>query len=148
MDGLFFVDSNLLLYRRDRGETTKQPLAAAWLAALWQTRRGRLSVQVLEEFYHVATHRLRPGLPPAEAQEEVRELFTWQPLPITPPLITTAWAIEGRYGFSFWDSLIVAAAQRTGCLYLLTEDLQGDQELDGVRVLNPFDHPPEAFGLR
>ncbi len=148
MDGLFFVDSNLLLYRRDAGEPDKQPRAAAWLAALWQTRRGRLSVQVVEEFYHVATRRLRPGLPPAEAQEEVRELFTWQPLPITPSLITAAWAVEGRYGFSFWDSLIVAATQRTGCRYLLTEDLQADQELDGVRVINPFDHPPEAFGLR
>ncbi|RMF83822.1 MAG: PIN domain-containing protein [Nitrospirae bacterium] len=147
MAALFFVDSNLLLYRRDASEPAKQPLAATWLEALWRTRRGRISLQVLEEFYFVATHRLRPGLPREEARQEVRELVTWRPLPITASLVAAAWVVEERYRFSFWDSLIIAAARESGCRYLLTEDLQGGQEVDGVQVVDPFQCPPEVFGL-
>jgi len=148
MTDLFFVDSNLLLYRRDASEPGKQPQAAGWLEVLWQKRLGRLSIQVLEEFYEVVTRRLSPGLAPAEAQQEVRELFAWQPLPITADLVAAAWLVEERYRLSFWDSLIVAAGQITGCRYLLTEDLNDGQEIDGLRVVNPFDHAPDGFGLR
>ncbi len=57
-------------------------------------------------------------------------------------LIEDAWAVEDRYGFSFWDAMIVAAARRLGCATLLTEDLQDGQELGGVVVRSPFTHHP------
>lgn len=142
MTDLVFVDSNVLVYRRDASEEAKQPRAARWVEHLWRTRTGRLSLQVLQEFYQVVTRRLDPGLPVAEARREVRELSTWRPVPTDVELVSGAWEIEDRYGLSFWDALIVSAAQRAGCRRLLTEDLQTGQDLDGVLVVNPFETPP------
>lgn len=113
-------------------------VAEAWLTHLWRTRSGRLSSQVLQEFYVNVTGKLKPGLGIREARMEVRDLTAWRPVLIDMNLVDLAWGIQDRYGFSFWDSLIVAAAKEAGCAYLLTEDLQHDQDLDGVRVLNPF----------
>jgi predicted nucleic acid-binding protein len=145
MTDRFFVDTNLLVYRRDASQPIKQPLAARWLAALWTARAGRLSTQVLNEYYQVVTHRLRPGIPAEEAQQEVREFFAWKPVPITRAVIEQAWVVEQRWGLSYWDSLIVGAAREAGCHYLLTEDLQAGQELDGLTVVNPFMRGPNEF---
>jgi len=139
-----FVDSNVLVYRRDSTEPKKQPAAERWIRFLWETHAGRLSVQVLEEFYQVVTRRLKPGLPSAVARKEIRDLLAWDPVPLAPPVIENAWSVEDRFGLSWWDSLIVSAAQLAQCTCLLTEDLQDGQDLGGVRVVNPFLHPPEA----
>ena len=138
-----FVDSNVLVYSRDASEPEKQPAARAWLRALWESRRGRVSVQVLEEFYVTVTRKLDPGLEAPEARSDVRALGAWDPLAIDHSLLDAAWDLEDRYGFSFWDALIVAAARRLGCGTLLTEDLQDGQDLDGVRVWSPFLHAPD-----
>jgi predicted nucleic acid-binding protein len=53
-------------------------------------------------------------------------------------ILERGWKIQDRYHLSFWDSLIVAAAKSAGCRYLLTEDLQANQDLDGVMVVSPF----------
>lgn len=142
MTDLVFVDSNVLVYRRDASEVAKQPQAAAWIEHLWRTRSGRLSIQVLQEYYQVVTRRLKPGLSPSEARQEVRELMTWRPAAMDAEVVSGAWEIEDRYGLSFWDALIVSAALRTGCRRLLTEDLQAGQELDGVLVVDPFQTAP------
>lgn len=142
MTDLVFVDSNVLVYRRDASEKTKQPQAAAWIEHLWRARTGRLSVQVLEEYYQVVTRRLKPGLPVHEARQEVRELTTWRPVPMDAEVVSGAWEIEDRFGFSFWDALIVSAALRAGCSRLLTEDLQAGLDLDGVLVVDPFRTAP------
>ena len=117
------------------------------MEALWKARTGRVSDQVLHEFYHVATHRLAPPVPAAEARDEVRSYRVWHPLRLDQDLVDEAWGIEDRFGFSYWDSLIVAAARRSGCSFLLTEDLQDGQDLDGLSVLDPFSHLPEEIGL-
>jgi predicted nucleic acid-binding protein len=69
---------------------------------------------------------------------EIRNLLAWRPVPIDAAVLENAWKIEERYLLSFWDSLIVSAAKTASCRYLLTEDLQEGQELDGVVVVNPF----------
>jgi predicted nucleic acid-binding protein len=145
MTDRFFVDTNVLVYRRDASQPTKQPLASRWLAALWTARAGRLSTQVLNEYYQVVTRRLRPGLSSHEAQEEIREFFAWKPVVITHLVIEQAWLVEARWGLSYWDSLIVSAAREAGCRYLLTEDLQAGQEFDGLAVINPFVRAPNEF---
>lgn len=142
MTDLVFVDSNVLVYRRDATEVTKQPLAAAWIEHLWRTRTGRSSIQVLQEYYQVVTRRLQPGLPVGVARQEVRELQTWRPAAMDAEVVSGAWEIEDRYGLSFWDALIVSAALRLGCRHLLTEDLQAGQDLDGLLVVDPFRTPP------
>jgi hypothetical protein len=64
---------------------------------------------------------------------------------IDPPLLEHAWKIQDRYRFSFWDSLIVAAAKAASCRWLLTEDLQPGQNLDGIIVVNPFLYTPDQL---
>jgi predicted nucleic acid-binding protein len=135
-----FLDTNILVYARDAGETAKQPRAAEILRRLWETRAGRVSSQVLQEYYVTVTRKLRPGLSRADARADVTAFQAWQPH--SPGLATfrRAWDIEDRFGFSWWDSLVIASALETGARLLLSEDLQHDQTLSGLRVLNPF-HP-------
>jgi len=56
-----------------------------------------------------------------------------------------SWRIQERYQLSFWDALVVAAAKAASCRYLLTEDLQAGQDLDGLVVVNPFLDDPESL---
>lgn len=145
MTATIFVDTNVLVYRRDSGQGEKQARAAAWIKHLWETRDGRLSYQVLQEFYVTVTSKLRPGLDAESARDDVRSLHAWHPVPVDARVLEGAWVIQDRYGLSWWDSLIVAAAQVADCRFLLTEDLQDGQELGEVRVLNPFHHSPESL---
>ena len=135
-----FVDTNVLVYTRDDSEPDKQQRAQAWMAELWESRTGRTSVQVLNEFYVTVTRKLSPAMPVAEARADVLDLGEWDPVVLTDALLGRAWAIEDRYGLFYWDSLIVAAAQVEGCRHLLTEDLQDGLRLDSVTVVNPFEH--------
>lgn len=140
-----FVDTNLLVYFRDASEPLKQKRAEGWLAMLWRARTGRISFQILSEYYVTVTRRLDPGLDVNAARADIRSLFAWRPIDVDRPVIEAAWAIQDRYGFSWWDSLVVAAAQRTDCAYLLTEDMQHGQEMDGVTVINPFEKTYEEL---
>jgi predicted nucleic acid-binding protein len=116
------------------------------MAELWRSRRGRLSTQVLTEFYVTATQKLKPGLGRETARADVRALSAWQPLNLDEAVFEQAWRIQDRYQLSFWDALIVGTAQVGGCGYILTEDLQAGQEIAGVRVINPFLTLPNEIG--
>jgi predicted nucleic acid-binding protein len=140
-----FVDTNVLIYSEDGADSAKQARAIDWLRELWQRRCGRLSTQVLNEFYVNATRRIQPPMPAGDARAEVRRYQRWQPWAIDHATVETAWSVESRFGFNYWDALIVAAAQQQGCELLLTEDLQHDQQIDGVRVINPFKVGPELL---
>jgi predicted nucleic acid-binding protein len=138
MTGPHFVDSNVLVYRHDLDEPERQARAQALLTALWRGRTGRISAQVLHEFYVVATRKLATPVPKQVARAEVRQLSAWHPIATTLELREAAWSIEDRYSLSWWDALIVAAAREARCSLLFTEDLQAGMEFDGVRVVNPF----------
>jgi predicted nucleic acid-binding protein len=140
-----FVDTNVLVYARDASEPQKQPKASDWLTFLWENRRGRLSYQVLQEFYATVTEKLRPGLEIQGAREDIKALLAWNPLPVDTRVIENGWNIQDRYRLSWWDSLIVAAALVAGCRYLLTEDLQESMKFDTLQVINPFLHPPASL---
>ena len=145
MSDRFFVDTNLLVYSRDASEPVKQQKAMKWMTRLWHDKSGRLSFQVLQEFYITVTHKLDPGLPIDIARTDVRSLMSWQPLSASSTVMERAWTIQDRYGLSWWDALIVSAAQTGDCRYLLTEDLQEQQDLGNVQVINPFHSSPEMF---
>jgi predicted nucleic acid-binding protein len=135
-----FVDTNVLLYARDAGEPVKQPRAAAWLDLLWRRQLGRTSIQVLSEYYVSVTGKLDPGLPQDDAWDDVVALSTWHPQPVDDALMMRGRDIERRYRLSWWDSLVVGAAQLQGCAVLLTEDLQDGGSYGSVTVRNPFAH--------
>jgi predicted nucleic acid-binding protein len=145
MAGETFVDTNVLVYSRDVTEGEKHRKARAWMAHLWTTRQGRLSYQVLQEFYVTVTEKLDPGLDRESAQRDVRSFLPWQPIALDARVIEGAWRVQEHYRLSWWDSLIAAAAQVAGCAHLLSEDLQDDQVLGAVRVVNPFRVSPETL---
>ena len=147
MNEKIFVDTNVLIYTRDSSEPQKQPQAMAWMKYLWEHKAGRLSFQVLQEFYVSVVFKLDPGLDPESARKDVRALFTWQPLPPDSRVLEAAWAIQDQYGLSWWDALIVSSAQVSNCTYLLTEDLQENQNLGQVQVIHPFHTSPESLHL-
>ena len=141
-----FVDTNVLIYCRDASEAGKQQRAMEWMRHLWTTRGGRLSFQVLQEFYAVVTSKLDPGLEPEIARADVRTLLTWGPTRLDAAVIEGAWSLQDLHGLSWWDAMIVSAAQLGGCGYLLTEDLQPGQRFGNVVVIDPFRSAPESLG--
>lgn len=141
MIGPVFVDTNVFVYRHDLSDPVKQRLAQQWIEWLAHARTGRLSYQVLQELFATLTRTRGPSFRPAEAREIVEALATWQPIQTDLFILQRAWAVQERYRISWWDSLIVAAAQASACRVLLTEDLQDAQNFDGVRIVNPFASP-------
>lgn len=137
MNGLRFLDTNILLYSisRDPAEAPKREVAIALL----DTENIALSVQVLQEFYVQATRATRPD---ALAHEiAVGLVHTWRRFKvqdITIPVMIDALEIKATYGLSYWDAAIVAAARALGCRQLLSEDIGHGREIEGVQINNPF----------
>lgn len=138
MSDRVFVDTNVLIYARDAAQPEKQSRAALWMESLWRNRTGRLSYQVLQEYYVIVTQKLKPGLATEKARQDVRRLVLWQPERTDAALLESAWSLADRYGFSWWDAQIVAAAKRARCSLLISEDLQDGLNIDGLRIINPF----------
>lgn len=140
---IVFVDTKVLIYADDTRDAGKQSRAREWLLMLWQQRSGRLSTQVLNEYYVNVTRKL--GLAQGDARAKVRRFQLWQPWQMDHQTVETAWGVEARFGLSYWDSLIVAAAAQSGCTHLLSEDLQHGQRIDAVTIINPFLVAPRAL---
>jgi predicted nucleic acid-binding protein len=139
----FFVDSNLALYYVDPIDAKKRALATEWLNHLWMAGAGRLSWQVLHEFYWNAVRKMR--LNPEDARKVVEDLWHWRPVDSSLALVQQAWEWVDATQVSYWDALIVAAAHRSGARYLLSEDFQAGRRFGEVEVLNPFEHSPREF---
>ena len=145
MTALVFVDTNIFIYTFDEAAAGKQQAATSWLAELWQSQRGRISFQVLQEFYVNVAQKWPEAR--EQVREKVRDLLAWGPVAVDRDLIERSWVIQDRYRLSFWDALIVAAAGSASCRYLLTEDLQAGQDFDGVLVVNPFQTDPGSLPI-
>jgi predicted nucleic acid-binding protein len=142
---LVFVDTNVLLYAFDETDLLKQQRARQWISECWTRRCGRLSTQVLNEFYSNARKRFSTAILAGDARAEVRRYQAWNPWLIDQPTIETAWAAESRYQLNYWDALMIAAAQHQACTLLLTEDLQHGQRIDKLQIINPFIAGPEIL---
>lgn len=136
MTALCFVDANVFVYARDPRDAQKQQRAKLWRDHLWEAGTGRTSMQVLSETY-TALKRIG-GAPPEELWHSVARLLAWSPMAIDESVIRRAREIELRWRLSWWDCLIVAAAQLQGCEILLTEDLQDGMAFGGLTVRSPF----------
>ena len=108
MSGKVFVDTNVLVYTRDASETAKQPVARDWMEQLWRTRLGRVSVQVLNEYFVTVTMKLKPGLPAKDAWADVEDLFAWVPVPVSVAVLTKTREMQGTYRLSWWDAQILS----------------------------------------
>ena len=136
---LVFVDTKVLISAEDGAEADKQHRALDWIERLWRARSGRLSTQVLNEFYVNVTRKLKPPMPQGDARATVRRFAAgWNPWQIDQATVETAWAMEARHGLQYWDCLVLAAAQHSGCALVLSEDMQHEGRYGAVQVINPF----------
>jgi len=140
---VFFVDTTVLLYAVDPVDTRKRELAIDWLDHLWSRGAGRLSWQVLHEYYVNALRKMR--LDPTTAQETVGSFVHWRPVDTSLGLIQRAWQLMDAALLSYWDALILAAAERSGAGYVLSEDFQDGLIYNELRVVNPFTHAASEF---
>ena len=142
---IVFVDTNVLLAADDSHDAVRQTSMRAWLQALWQGRAGRVSTQVLNDYYVTATQHF--GMPQGDARAKLRRYQLWQPWQIDHQTVATAWGVEARFGLPYWDALIVAAAAQSGASHLLSLDLPHQQQIDGVTIVNPLLLTPAELGL-
>ncbi|HUK01484.1 MAG TPA: PIN domain-containing protein [Steroidobacteraceae bacterium] len=138
MSAFVFVDTNILVYAHDADAGVKRDRAIEKLRQLWETDTGRLSVQVLQEFYVNVTRKLTTRVARSTAREVVSAYGAWVREPTTAETVLRASDIAELAQISFWDALIVAAAEQSGAAELLSEDLNDGQEIAGIKVINPL----------
>lgn len=129
-----FVDTNVFVYAVDDSEPAKQQTARELLASIDPV----ISTQVVGEFFVVASRTLGRGRRNEEARARAARLLDLEVLAIDGDLVGRA--IEGSvaWDLSYWDALIVCAAEAAGCARLLTEDLGDGRTYGSVAVENPF----------
>ncbi len=130
MTGKTFVDTNSC-FTPMTGMPEKGEITAARLRDLWETERGGLSVQVLQEFFVNATRKIAAPLPVPVAREMLRIYRPWVRRESTIETVLRATELMEVAQLSFWDALIVAAAEGVGAQTLLSGDLNDGQVIAG-----------------
>jgi predicted nucleic acid-binding protein len=131
-----FFDTNILVYAaagREQEEGKRQRALE-----LIETEEFGLSAQVLQEFYVTVVHKAQVPLSIAEAVEWIEQFESFPCLPIDTAVVKIGIEVAARYGISYWDGAIVAAAQALGADRLYSEDLNHGQHYGTVQVINPF----------
>jgi predicted nucleic acid-binding protein len=139
MSGKTFLDSNIFVYSVDHRDPIKQSIANDLIRGLVVEGEAVISYQVIQEFFNWALSKSPIKMTGDEAQHYLATTF--RPLQIVPPstaLVSDAIRIQERYRLSWYDSLIVSAAQQAGCHTLYSEDLQHGQQFGAVTVQDPF----------
>jgi predicted nucleic acid-binding protein len=137
-DGRTFLDTNVLVYAHDETAGSKRDAARLLVEELWESGRGCLSVQVLQELFVTLTAKLPKPVPAATALRVVEDFAAWTVYAPGPSDVLEAIRFHGRHRISFWDAMVVQSAAQLGCDVLYTEDLNAGQLYDGVRVVDPF----------
>jgi predicted nucleic acid-binding protein len=138
MTDIVFVDSNILIYAHDADAGAKHTSAVEALRQLWDTGGGRMSVQVLQEFYVNVTRKLKTPVASSTAREVVSTYGAWIREPTTAKTVTRAIDLAGLAQIQFWDALIVACAEDAQATLLYSEDLNPGQTIAGVKIVNPL----------
>lgn len=142
MNDKSFVDANILVYAHDRTAGLKHQQARSLVEELWNSGRGVLSTQVLQElcvsFRRKAGHPLRHD----ELRRVVQDYLSWEVVVNTPDSVIQALDLEQRWQVSFWDALILHAAEASGSSILYSEDFSNGQTYGTVRAVNPFTSSP------
>jgi len=133
-----FVDTNILVYAHDRSTGLKYGRAQSLLDQLWDSGHGVLSTQVLQELCINLRRKASHPLPLEEVRLLIQDYSTWEVVTNTPESVLRALEIEQRYKTSFWDALILDAAESSGSTVLYSEDLGTGQRYGSVRVVNPL----------
>ncbi|MDE3077580.1 MAG: PIN domain-containing protein, partial [Chloroflexota bacterium] len=133
-----FCDTNVIAYAYDKSAPAKQASARRLLGKLWTSGNGRVSVQVLQELYVTLTRKAAFAMPVADARDVVRNLATWRHFTPGAPAVVQAIDEAQRLNVSFWDAMLIVAANDLGCSVLWSEDFSDGQQYGSVTVRNPF----------
>jgi predicted nucleic acid-binding protein len=137
MSAAAFLDTNIFLYAEDHSDPRKQERAKRLIKEVLRDRSGRISLQVLQEYFSVATRKLRIDAWAARRQVELYSR-RMDIVRLEPNDLLAAIDLHRLHQFSIWDALILRAALISGCRMLYTEDLQAGFRLDSLTVVNPF----------
>jgi predicted nucleic acid-binding protein len=132
-----FIDTNILVYADSADAGDKQSRASALIAKGLRDGDGVISTQVLHEFVNAAIRKL--ALPLDLVRARVRLYSRFETVNASPAAVLDALDLHALHSISFWDALILQAARQSGCVQLLTEDLQAGAVIGGVRIVNPFE---------
>jgi len=133
-----FFDTNILVYLFDNDAPSKREQARTLFQRHVQAGSLLISTQVLQELYVTLTRKLAVPLPESDAREVIASLAELPMVQNDATMTLAAIDLSQRRQLSFWDALIIEAARRGGANVLLSEDLQHGQDIEGVRVENPF----------
>ena len=138
MKNSMFLDTNILVYAYDQHDPHKQIIAQGLLTDGIKQENLILSVQVLGEFFNVVTRYIPQPMSPGEAKEVINTLSILPVQDIDMMMVKRAIDTHDVYQISYWDSLIISAAERAGCGMILSEDLSDGQIYHNILVNNPF----------
>lgn len=136
-----FCDTNVLVYANDPTAGAKHERATQLVGDLWDAGNGVVSVQVLQELFVILTRKLPAPMSAEDARAVLEDLTTWSV--VEPTKLDVLAAIDAcvRWQISFWDAMVLVAAQKVGAGVLWSEDLNDGQDYDGIVVRNPFTSP-------
>ena len=134
-----FIDSNVFVYLFDSVNRSKQAQAKKIVKEGLEKGSGVISYQVVQETLNVLTRKLKPPLPGVDAGRFLDTVLSpmWRVMP-SAELFNQGLSLQSRFSLSFYDSMIVAAAQEAGCKRLISEDMQHGLIIDKLKVVNPF----------
>jgi predicted nucleic acid-binding protein len=139
-----FVDTNILIYAHDRSRShdpaarVKHERARTLVEGLWTSGQGVLSTQVLQELCVNLRRKAARPIAADELRSLIHDYMSWEIVVNTPDAVIQALEIEQRYKISFWDALILQAAEQSGSSVLYSEDLAAGQNYGSLQVLNPL----------
>jgi predicted nucleic acid-binding protein len=134
-----FIDTNVLIYLFDETDDRKRAIADRLIQTALEAGTASISFQVVQGTLHVVTRKLPSPMTPDGAKRFLEHVLAplWRIAP-SLALYQHALDVQGRYGYGFYDSLIIAAALDAGCTRLYSEDLQHGQHIEGLTIENPF----------
>lgn len=134
----YFVDTNILIYSHDRSTGVKHERARHLIESLWKSGQGVLSTQVLQELCVNLRRKVARPIAVDEIRLLLQDYMSWEIVVNSAESVMKALEIEARYRTSFWDALILHAAEQSGAAILYSEDLATRQSYGTVRVVNPL----------
>ncbi|MBF0607094.1 MAG: PIN domain-containing protein [Magnetococcales bacterium] len=136
--GKTFIDTNILVYAYDKTSGAKYTKALEIIEGLWMSGNGVISTQVLQEFYVTITRKIATPVGVLHAKEIIMDYLEWKTIIVDGEIILNAIDIQGKYKYSFWDSVIISSALKAEASLLLTEDLSNGQNIKNTGIRNPF----------
>ncbi len=139
MSAKYFIDSNIFVYSFDQGQPAKKQRSMELIQQALESGLGIISTQVIQEFLNVATQKFAVPMAIDDAQAYLNLVLN--PLCQVYPdlmLYDSCLEIQAETKYSFYDSLIIAAAAQAGCELLYSEDLQDGHDVRGLKIVNPY----------